>query len=77
MRAETNAQSKIFNWDNLWETVLMDDKSHFLPDVAHLDSDEEEWRAGWNQYCLAAGLLQDTDFAGLENETCGPELIVL
>lgn len=55
----------------------MDDKSHFLPDVAHLDSDEEEWRAGWNQYCLAAGLLQDTDFAGLENETCGPELIVL
>lgn len=77
MRAETSVPSKIFNWDNLWETVLMDDKSHFLPEVTHLDADEEEWNAGWNQYCLAAGLLQDTDFAGLENETCGPELIVL
>lgn len=66
---------KPFNWDELLSSTIRwnDD----LPEVVHLDADEEEWRAGWNQYCMAAGLLHDTDFAGLENESCGPELIVL
>lgn len=66
---------KPFNWDRLWNLVAPETDEGV--EVSHLDADEEEWRAGWNQYLMAAGLLQDTDFAGLENETCGPELIVL
>ncbi len=66
---------KPFNWDELMaSTYLWSDE---LPEVAHLDADELEWKAGWNQYLMTAGLLVDTDFAGLEKETCGPELIIL